>query len=214
MKNIHALLAKALDDNQLSLPETVQQKLIDFLELMQTWNRVFNLTTIIDPREMVYLHIIDSLVIHPFLHGHRLLDVGTGAGLPGLPLAMMHTEQEWVLLDKNSKKTRFLTQAIAELGLKNVQAIHSRIEDFHPAQCFDSILSRAFSSIQVFVESTEHLLCTDGHLIAMKGRYPHEELSNIPARFCVQDVSRLDIKGMDIERHVVNLTAKPVLHSR
>lgn len=202
MKNI---LKTALSENHLDFSEQVQQKLIRYLELMLTWNKVFNLTNITEPREMVYLHLIDSLVVSPFLHGNRLLDVGTGAGLPGIPLAIIHPDQQWVLLDKNNKKTRFLTQTIAELNLKNAQAAHVRSEEFHPAQCFDSILSRAFGSLNMFAETTRHILCENGKLIAMKGKYPQEELNDIPNDFMVEDTTRLEVKGMNIERHIVRL---------
>jgi 16S rRNA (guanine527-N7)-methyltransferase len=207
-RNLDPLLTKALQENAFSLNDGAKQKLIRYLLLLQTWNRVFNLTTITDPRDMVYLHIIDSLSIQPYLHGTHLLDVGSGAGLPGIPLAIVNPHQQWVLLDKNNKKTRFLIQAIAELELTNTQAIHSRSEDFHPAQCFDSILSRAFGTIRMSVESTAHLLCSDGVFVAMKGKYPQDELDDIPDRFLVQDVMRLDIKGIDIERHAVRIRIK------
>lgn len=202
MQNI---LRKALQENGYTLSEAMIAKLTQYLELIQTWNRVFNLTTITEPRDMVYLHIIDSLSVQPYLHGKRLLDVGSGAGLPGIPLAIINPDQHWVLLDKNSKKTRFMTQAIAELGLTNAEAIHARCEDFQPSPCFDSILSRAFSTIRVFVETTAHLLCDNGIFIAMKGKHPQEELDEISKRFIVQTVTRLDIKGITIERHVVCL---------
>ena len=202
------LLTNALKENAISLTAASKQKLVQYLILLQTWNRVFNLTTITKPRDMVYLHIIDSLMIHPYLHGSRMLDVGSGAGLPGIPLALINPNQQWVLLDKNSKKTRFMTQAVAELGLNNVEIVHSTSYDFHPDACFDSILSRAFGTIRMFAETTEHLLCPDGLFIAMKGRYPHEELNEIPDRFIVRDVTRLDIQGIDVERHIVHLSLK------
>ncbi len=150
--------------------------------------------------------IIDSLAVQPYLQGQRMLDVGTGAGLPGIPLAIVNPQQQWILLDKNSKKTRFLTQVVAELGLTHVTVIHSRSEDFHPTQCFDSILSRALGSLRLFAETTEHLLCQQGKWIAMKGKYPQEELKDIPDRFQLVDVTRLNLKGMDIERHIVRLS--------
>lgn len=202
------LLTQALAENQIALSDADQQKLANYLELLQEWNRVFNLTTITNPRDMVYLHIIDSLAVQPYLQGKRFLDVGSGAGLPGIPLAIMNPEQEWMLLDKNNKKTRFLTQVIAELNLNNVKTIHSRCEDFHPATCFDSILSRAFGTISMFVTATEHLLCPDGMWIAMKGKHPQEEVNDLPDRFVVNDITRLDIKGMTIERHIVCLRKK------
>jgi 16S rRNA (guanine527-N7)-methyltransferase len=210
MKNLAStlkpILKSALLDNGILLSEEIQEKLLRYLELMQTWNRVFNLTTITQPQEMVYLHIIDSLSILPYLHGKRCLDVGTGAGLPGIPLALANPEIEWVLLDKNNKKTRFLTQTIAELGLQaQVQAAHSRGEDFHPPSCFDSIISRAFGTIQLFAETTGHLLCPSGKLIAMKGRYPQDEMHDLPHPFVVENVIRLEIKGLNVERHIIQL---------
>ncbi|MBX3708372.1 MAG: 16S rRNA (guanine(527)-N(7))-methyltransferase RsmG [Gammaproteobacteria bacterium] len=203
--SIDELLKKALQENGLNIDDAAQQKLIHYLEQIQAWNRVFNLTTITQPREMVYLHLIDSLAVQPYLVGQRMLDVGTGAGLPGIPLAIANPNQHWTLLDKNSKKTRFLTQMIAELTLPNVQVIHSRSEAFHPTQCFDSILSRAFGTLQLFAETTGHLLCPSGKLIAMKGKFPQDELAHTLEHFQVQDVTRVEIKGIDIERHIVRL---------
>jgi 16S rRNA (guanine527-N7)-methyltransferase len=208
MKNIPDLLKTALAENQISCDDSVQQKLVRYLELMIKWNKVFNLTSITHPREMVYLHIIDSLAVAPYLHGKRLLDVGSGAGLPGIPLAIQYPDQQWILLDKNNKKTRFLTQVIAELGLNNVTAMHSRCEDFQPELCFDSILSRAFGTIRMFVETTQHLLCKEGVFIAMKGKYPQTEVDELPTGFVVQKTERIDIKGIDVERHVICLSKK------
>ncbi|TAK76856.1 MAG: 16S rRNA (guanine(527)-N(7))-methyltransferase RsmG [Gammaproteobacteria bacterium] len=200
---MNQLLTQALKENHLTLSADAQEKLIHYLKLIQIWNRVFNLTTITQPREMVYLHLIDSLIITPYLHGQRFLDVGSGAGLPGIPLAIAHPHQQWVLLDKTNKKTRFLTQVIAELGLSNVEAVHCRAEDFHPNACFDSILSRAFGTLSLFTESTAHLLCAEGKFIAMKGKYPEEELQALSDRFRVEQVVRLPLQGIQAERHVV-----------
>lgn len=180
---------------------------MQYLELIQTWNRVFNLTAITNERDMVYLHLIDSLMVIPFLQGQKFLDVGSGAGLPGIPLAIINPDQEWTLLDKNNKKTRFLTQAISELNLSNVKVEHSRSEDFHPKECFDSILSRAFGTLTMFIDTTAHLLCENGQLIAMKGKYPQDEIRGIPNTF-IAKVSRLDIQGMSIERHICILKKK------
>lgn len=205
MSDFEKLLKPALIANQFELSADKIAALANYLELMSTWNKAFNLTSITEPRDMVYLHIIDSLTVQPFLHGERLLDVGSGAGLPGIPLAIVNPNQQWVLLDKNSKKTRFQTQAIAELGLKNIAAVHDRCEDFQPAQGFDSILSRAFSTLRTFVETTEHLLAPTGIFIAMKGKYPQEELDDLPGHFVAQSSKRLAIKGVDVERHVICL---------
>lgn len=206
--SLETLLQQALDENNIQLNNEAFNKLIQFLNLLQIWNRVFNLTTITDPREMVYLHIIDSLVVSPYLKGQHILDVGSGAGLPGIPLAIINPQQEWVLLDKNNKKTRFLTQVVAELQLTNVHVIYSRSEDFHHDARFDTILSRAYGTLRLFIETTAHLLYQDGILIAMKGKYPQEELDDIPDRFTASQVIRLNVKGINIERHLVCLRPK------
>ena len=203
MSDFSALLTKALDKNHLTLSALGRQKIVRYLELLEKWNRVFNLTHITHPAEMVYLHIIDSLVISPFLKGLRCLDVGSGAGLPGIPLAIFNPDQQWVVLDKNSKKIHFLRQVIAELDLKNITAVHTRVEDFHPPFSFDSILSRAFASLSVFLNTTAHLGTSEGRWIAMKGKFPQEELDDVPAHFVVEKVIRLEITGIEIERHIV-----------
>jgi len=203
MPKFNELLTTALLNNNHSLTNVARDKLTRYLELLLTWNRAFNLTSITEPTEMVDLHIMDSLAVAPFLQGQRALDVGSGAGLPGIPLAIVYPDMEWTLLDKNGKKTRFLTQVIAELDLKNIQVAHHRCEDFKPANCFTSILSRAFGTLALFVETTEHLLCPNGIFIAMKGKYPQEELTELPSRFVTQHVTRLEIKGIMAERHIV-----------
>lgn len=200
-----SILVTALAENQLTLSDDIVNKLVRYLELLQTWNRVFNLTSITEPREMVYLHIIDSLMIAPFLSGKHFLDVGSGAGLPGIPLAILNPEQQWVLLDKNNKKTRFMTQAIAELSLKNAQAMHARAEDFHPDYCFDNILSRAYATLALFIKTTRHLICKNGTFIAMKGKYPQDELADINGLAGDATVTPLTMKGMTLERHIVSI---------
>lgn len=199
------LLSKALADNQLELLLEAKEKLVRYLELMLEWNKVYNLTSITEPREMIYLHLIDSLMVQKFILGKHILDVGTGAGLPGIPLAIALPNTHWVLLDKAGKKTRFLTQAVAELGLKNVRIENNRCEDYHPSAMFDNILSRAFASLAIFAETTKHLLAQDGRLIAMKGKYPHDEIKNLPNDFIIVDDKRIEIKGIDVERHIIVL---------
>lgn len=197
------LLSDALASNHFSVAQDTQEKILQFLDLMSRWNQVYNLTAIKDPKEMVWLHLIDSLSINPYLKGQRIIDVGTGAGLPGIPLALINPEKQFVLLDSNSKKTRFLIQVIAELKLTNVEVIHARVEEFKPATGFDSILSRAFSAIQVMLSKTQHLLAREGQFIAMKGVYPEQELAEIPSGYRVAEVHKLNIKGLLAERHVV-----------
>lgn len=205
MQAMNEALLLALKKNGLIESDHLLQPLLHYVDLIQSWNRVFNLTTITTPLEMIDLHLIDSLSVAPYLKGKRFLDVGSGAGLPGIPLALLNPQQEWVLLDKNSKKTRFLTQVVAELGLKHVEIIHSRSEDFHPALGFDSILSRALGTLTHFAETTEHLLGAHGRWIAMKGKYPQEELTDLNPRFLAENVVRIEIKERDIERHLVLL---------
>lgn len=203
MSQFIPLLKTALAKNAITVSDAQLKQLNDYLILLQTWNRVFNLTNILDPNQMVYLHIVDSLLIQPYLNGKNLLDVGSGAGLPGIPLAIFNPEQQWTLLDKNSKKTRFMRQAAAELQLPNVSIVHSRTEEFHPTQCFDSILSRAFASLDVFVNTTKHVLAPNGLFLAMKGKFPHEELAELPEGSYRFEVKRIEMKGMDVERHIV-----------
>ncbi|OGT58791.1 MAG: hypothetical protein A3F14_01435 [Gammaproteobacteria bacterium RIFCSPHIGHO2_12_FULL_43_28] len=205
MDELNALLSAALAENAILLTNDAKEKLIRYLHLLKKWNDAFNLTTILAPREMVYLHLIDSLAVLPYLKGRHMLDIGTGAGLPGIPLAIAAPQHEWVLLDKNSKKVRFLTQVIAELGLKNVQAVHTRCENFHPTAGFDTILSRAFGTIRLLLESTGHLLNSHGLFIAMKGKYPQTELLDLPEGFAQPECIRLAIKGINIERHLICL---------
>lgn len=206
MFNRSDFLHEMLVNNQYSLNKNMEDLFIQYLDLLIKWNKVFNLTRICDPKEMVMLHILDSLSIHPYLHGTRILDVGTGAGLPGIPLAILLPEKKFVLLDSNIKKTRFLTQVVHELKLSNVEIIHSRCEDLHPVHLFDSILSRAFASLEVMLKATHHLVHQDGRFLAMKGIYPESEIQEIPQGFKLVAVHKLVIKGLDAKRHLVCLT--------
>jgi 16S rRNA (guanine527-N7)-methyltransferase len=199
-------LHTSLVANQHFLSHETEEKLWAYLELLRKWNRVYNLTSIRDLKESVLLHILDSLSIQPYLHGDYLLDVGTGAGLPGIPLALTNPDKHFVLLDSSGKKTRFLSQAMYELELKNVEVVQARAEDFKAEKKFDSILSRAFANIQVMLESTQHLLAEHGQFLAMKGVYPDTEIQAISAEFNVVGVHKLLIKGLDAERHLVCVT--------
>lgn len=196
-------LKKALADNHITSTDTQQTQWLNYLEQLHKWNKVYNLTSITTPREMIYLHIIDSLLVAPFLHGTHCLDVGSGAGLPGIPLAILHPEQHWTLLDKNNKKTRFMIQVSAELGLKNIKVHHGRAEDFLPPTKFDSILSRAYGNLAMFISTTEHALANHGVLIAMKGKRPDDELAELPAHWLAEAPTPLTMKGMSIDRHII-----------
>jgi 16S rRNA (guanine527-N7)-methyltransferase len=205
MLNHSGFLHHALLENKYSLSANIEEQLIHYLDLLTRWNKVVNLTSIRDPEKMVMLHLLDSLSINPYLHGTRIIDVGSGAGLPGIPLALLQPEKNFVLIDSNSKKIRFLKQIVYELRLANVEVIHSRCEDLHPQELFDSILSRAFASLRVMLEATYHLANKQGQFLAMKGVYPEQEIGEIPQKFTLLAVHKLIIKGLDAERHLVCL---------
>jgi 16S rRNA (guanine527-N7)-methyltransferase len=157
---------------------------------------------------MLTRHILDSLVVVPYINGDYILDVGSGAGLPGIPLAIVLPEKKFVLLDSNSKKTRFMTQAVAELGLENVDVVCSRIESFKPGSRFDVVISRAFSSIAEMVNNVGALVKKEGKILAMKGAYPVAELDQVPGQFRVEKIDALKVPGLDAERHLVIIGAK------
>lgn len=180
---------------------------------LSDWNQRMNLTATTDPREIAVKHILDSLTCFCAVSvdaGTRVLDVGTGAGLPGIPLAVVLPDRHFVLLDSSAKKIRFVTQAIAELGLANAQAVQSRVQDFRPVRLFDTVVSRAFASIASMVEAAAHLCSEQGRLLAMKGAYPQAELEAVPAGFKITDVQALRVPGLeDAQRHVVCIEREP-----
>ena len=173
------------------------------LDLLLRWNRVYNLTSVRDPQAMIPLHLLDSLAVRPFVVGTRVLDVGTGGGFPGLPLAICAPAQEFVLLDSVAKKIRFVRQAALELGLANVTAVHARVEDYPASEPFDTVICRAFASLGEVIELTGSQLRTAGRLVLMKGRYPTTELAECPSGWEVREVTPLAVPGLDAQRHVV-----------
>jgi 16S rRNA (guanine527-N7)-methyltransferase len=187
---------------QCALDGDQQSALLGYLALLEKWNKVYNLTAVRDPAQMVPQHLLDALSIRPYLHGERILDVGTGAGLPGIPLAIAEPQREFVLLDSALKRTRFVTQAVAELGLKNVEVVQARIEDYQPTALFDTITSRAFTATGDFVAATGHLLADNGRLLAMKGKLPEQEINSLPDQW-VCEVHKLAVPGVIGERHIL-----------
>lgn len=197
-------LEQGLQQLALALSSDTQARLLQYVALLHKWNSVYNLTAVRDPEQMVTRHILDSLTVVPFLHGEHVLDVGTGAGLPGIPLALACPERRFVLLDANAKKSRFVTQAVAELGLTAVEVVRSRVEDYRPAQRrFDSILSRAFASITDMLKLSGHLCAEHGRFLAMKGAYPMAELETIEPGFQVEQVAHMEVPGLQAERHLL-----------
>jgi 16S rRNA (guanine527-N7)-methyltransferase len=182
-----------------------QQQLQHYLQLLQRWNKVYNLTAVRDPAQMQIVHLDDSLSVAPFLRGKTCLDVGSGAGLPGIPLAIVQPQRQFTLLDTNGKKTRFMQQAVLELGLKNVKVVQTRVESWQPEVCFDAVISRAFASLHDFVTFTGKQVCEGGILYAMKGRYPADELAALPAGWRVVAEHPLQVPGLDAQRHLLEL---------
>lgn len=198
-------LASGLQAMGIELPAAAQQTLLAYAALLDKWNRAFNLTALRDPEKAVSHHLLDSLAILPHLLGDTLLDVGSGGGLPGIPLAIARPGLAVTLLDSNSKKTAFLRQAAIELGLTNISVHCGRIEEFRPAQPFAAIVSRAFAELADFVRPTRSLLAADGCWLAMKGLIPHEEIARLPHGIVVSSVTPLTVPGVDGERHLLLL---------
>ncbi|WP_342220348.1 16S rRNA (guanine(527)-N(7))-methyltransferase RsmG [Rickettsiella endosymbiont of Miltochrista miniata] len=202
-KLLHTELLNQLSQNHFSINEITSKKLVEYVLLLHKWNQIHNLTSIRDPLQMLSKHIIDSLAISPYLQGPNILDVGTGAGLPGLPLALTHPQYRFSLLDSNGKKTRFLTHVIQTLMITNIDIISLRVEKYHPENCFNSVVSRAFSQLNEFLHKTKHLCCENGIFLAMKGQYPAEEIAALDADFKLIDTKALKISGLDEKRHLL-----------
>jgi 16S rRNA (guanine527-N7)-methyltransferase len=198
---LERILADGLVSLNLAASAEQISRLMDFLRLLRKWNRVYNLTAIENPAQIVRLHLLDSLAVLPYLQGRRVLDVGTGAGLPGIPLALFAPELAFTLLDSNAKKIRFVQQASIELGLANVHAEHVRIEQFQASEGFDTILARAFAALPSIVADTAGLLKPDGVILAQKGKLPEEEIT--PLHDYAVKVHALNIPGVDAERHLI-----------
>jgi 16S rRNA (guanine527-N7)-methyltransferase len=183
------------------------EQLIAYLEMLQRWNKAYNLTAIREPIQMVRLHLLDSLAVHPFIKDAKdIIDVGTGPGLPGIPLAILNPDINFTLLDSNGKKTRFLFQAINDLSLANAREINQRVEKYQPEQLFDIVLSRAFSSISDMLTQCNHLVSDSGCFLAMKGKKPDSELSQIAKDYKVVDLSQINVPQVDSERHLIKIT--------
>ncbi|MCY1265450.1 Ribosomal RNA small subunit methyltransferase G [compost metagenome] len=201
-------LARGAETLGLSLDENTRQRLLDYLALLAKWNKAYNLTAVRDVDEMVSRHLLDSLSIVPQFQaagGERWLDVGSGGGMPGIPLAILFPEKRLTLLDSNGKKTRFLTQVKLELRLDNLEVIHSRVEAFQPAQAFNGIVSRAFSSLEDFCNWTRHLGDGETRWLAMKGVRPEDELAALPEDFRVEAEHALTVPGCQGQRHLLIL---------
>lgn len=184
-------------------------RLLAYLELLARWNHSYNLTAVRDPREMVTRHLLDSLAVLPWVGAGRLLDVGAGAGLPGIPLAIARETLEVTLVDSAGKKVRFMRHVKRELGLENIEPLHARVETLQAGEQFDPVISRAFTSLAEFAAAVRHLAVPGTRLLAMKGRYPEAEIELLPDWLALDSVEELRVPGLHEQRHLVIMSAKP-----
>ena len=198
-------LQAMLEKTELSLPIEQQNKLIQLVELLAKWNKAYNLTSVRDPQQMLVKHIMDSIVVSPHLQGQRLIDVGTGPGLPGLPLAILNPDKQFVLLDSLGKRLRFIRQAVLELGLSNVEFVQSRVEEYHPDDKFDVVLSRAFASLEDMLFWCKHLPNKTGHFLALKGQFPEQEIKKLDKQFKFIETISLQVPNLEGERCLVKV---------
>ena len=203
-----SMLRQRLDDGLASLgidldvPQRAQ--LLQYIALLEKWNKVYNLTAVREPERMIDLHILDSLSVLPHLGAcSNIVDVGTGGGLPGIPLAVANPNLHVTMLDAVAKKTAFVRQAIGELGLKNADVETARVEVYVSTSKFDRVISRAFADLKDFVDGAGHLCADAGSMLAMKGVYPHDEIGRLPAGFVAKQVIALNVPGVEGRRHLV-----------
>lgn len=198
-----SLLDGYINDLDFTIDEHKKNQLLKLVVLLNKWNKTYNLTSVRKPEDMLTRHIMDSVVVSPFLEGKHFIDVGTGPGLPGLPLAILNPDKEFVLLDSLGKRIRFIRQAIFDLGLTNVSAVQSRVEEYQPDFYFDGVLSRAFASITDMLTWCPHLTDSKGHYLALKGQLTQALDEPLPAGFLIKSVESLFVPGLDGERNLV-----------
>lgn len=199
-------LKTLLKQTELQLTDQQVKQLVDYVELLNKWNKAYNLTSIRDPQDMIVKHIMDSLMIGPLLEGQEFIDVGTGPGLPGIPLAIAYPDKNFVLLDSLGKRITFLKQVTYQLSLKNVTPIQSRVEKYQPEKIFDGVLSRAFSSLNDMVTWCDHLISNDhGKFLALKGQFPTDEIDNLPNNITMIKSHIIVVPQLNAERHLIEL---------
>ena len=204
--NLEALatqLKQGLQDLNIQAKDQQIQQLLDYLTLLNKWNQAYNLTAIRQPEEMVTLHLLDSLALLPYVSEEALIDVGSGAGLPGIPLAIMKPKLPILSLDSNGKKTRFQFQVKTALALECFQVVQARTEQHQPSRLSHQLVSRAFASLKDFVTLTEHLAAPNARWLAMKGQFPEAELEELPAGFVLTGSHALQVPGIEAQRHLL-----------
>lgn len=203
-------LSRLLTEAGISLSDQQQQQLVAYVEMLHKWNKAYNLTSVRDPNEMLVRHILDSIVVAPHLQGTRFIDVGTGPGLPGIPLSIVRPESHFTLLDSLGKRVRFLRQVQHELKLTNIEPVQSRVEDFPAEPPFDGVISRAFASLNDMVSWCHHLPGDAGRFYALKGQLPEDEIALLPAGLAVESIVELKVPHLEGERHLVIVKANKV----
>lgn len=207
MTNLEQQLSQKLETllKQTALSITDQQKLqlVKLVLLLHKWNKAYNLTSVRDPMEMLIKHILDSVVVSPYLEGERFIDVGTGPGLPGLPLAIINPDKKFVLLDSLGKRISFIRNAVRELGLNNVEPVLSRVEEYQSEQLFDGVLSRAFASLKDMTDWCQHLPNKNGYFYALKGIYHQDEVNELDKQFSIKNIYQLNVPELIGERHLI-----------
>ena len=205
-RQLRTQLDRLVSQTQLSLSDGQAEALVQLVMMLAKWNKAYNLTSVRDPQEMLTRHIMDSILVAPFVTGDHIADVGTGPGLPGLPLAIMHPDKTFVLIDSLGKRMNFIRQFVHQQGLRNVTVVQSRVEDYRPDVLFDCVLSRAFASLADMVTWCHHLPSANGQFVALKGQLDQQELNNIPAKYQISATHRIEVPQLDAERHLVVLS--------
>ncbi|MDA0150421.1 16S rRNA (guanine(527)-N(7))-methyltransferase RsmG [Vibrio sp. LaRot3] len=209
MTQLRQTLDQLIGQTELEVSELQREQLVGYVEMLHKWNKAYNLTSVRDPKEMLVKHILDSIVVSTHLQGERFIDVGTGPGLPGIPLAIMNPDKSFDLLDSLGKRIRFIKQVVHELKLENVTPIQSRVEEYQPEEKFDGVLSRAFASMVDMVEWCHHLPKEEtGRFLALKGQLSQDEIAQLPEWSNVTDIKPLQVPQLEGERHLVILSRK------
>ncbi|UPQ87976.1 16S rRNA (guanine(527)-N(7))-methyltransferase RsmG [Vibrio sinaloensis] len=209
MSELRSQLDTLIAQTELTVSEQQRDQLVGYVAMLDKWNKAYNLTSVRDPQDMLVKHIMDSIIVSTHLDGERFIDVGTGPGLPGIPLSIMNPDKQFVLLDSLGKRIRFIKQVLHELKIENVTPVQSRVEEYQPEDKFDGVLSRAFASMTDMVEWCHHLpKPSSGCFLALKGQLPQSEIEQLPQWCSVTDIKALNVPQLEGERHLVILSRK------